>query len=668
MTNLKSIPYRPEIDGLRAISVLAVILYHAGFDFFSGGYVGVDVFFVISGYLITGIILAEIISGKFSFPDFFERRARRILPPLFVVLVFCTFAAWVFLTPPRLSDYSESLLATLGFSSNFYFWQESGYFNPASEDKPLLHTWSLAIEEQYYLLFPFLLLILWRQRLRKKYGILFLGIAGSIAVAEWGVNNSPVAAFYLLPTRFWELLVGSLLAFLERDFSVKGKIDASGAVAVFRANCLSFLGAMLVAYSVVYFDEKTPFPGLSAVIPTLGAAFIIASARPFTVVGSALGTPLMTKIGLMSFSLYLWHFPVFTFFKHFSGSAYIAASDAVLLVACTFLLAWFTYVAVETRFRNRQRISTRQLLAGVSTVGVSLVLFSFASLSSHGFENYFVGSRLTLKERELYARIKTDTGGDLYEEMYDNGECVFWSKNINEAFINRFSNCTRIHGAATVILGDSHAMNLYNLYGMSGVDNFVVGLAAGGCRVNSPHSACPFNDFESFFRLNGGLSRIIYHQSGSYLILDSEGKPDSAKMFVDSERVEINARDISILRERLERLSNIAPVIWIGPFPEPRINFDYFYAFKSTELFFPRKALENFQMLDEYLESRSYVEGWRFRYVSFDAIYKFDLDSLVVADCITFRDVDHLSKCGETYLAARLKSDTEASRRLITGS
>jgi peptidoglycan/LPS O-acetylase OafA/YrhL len=205
--------YRREIDGLRALAVLPVILFHAGFDSFSGGFVGVDVFFVISGYLITTIILAELEQGKFSIVNFYERRARRILPALFLVMLVCLPFAWLWLLPIDMKDFSRSLIAVSVFVSNILFWRESGYFDTATELKPLLHTWSLAVEEQFYVVFPLLLILLWR--LGRRWILVTLGLAffASLALSEWATYANRSAAFYLLPTRGWELLLGAFAAF-----------------------------------------------------------------------------------------------------------------------------------------------------------------------------------------------------------------------------------------------------------------------------------------------------------------------------------------------------------------------------------------------------------------------------------------------------------------------
>jgi peptidoglycan/LPS O-acetylase OafA/YrhL len=218
--------YRREIDGLRAVALLPVILFHAGFQAFGGGYVGVDVFFVISGYLITSIILAEKVAGTFSLRSFYERRARRILPALFLVMLVCLPFAWLWLLPSDMKEFSASLVAVSTFSSNVLFWWESGYFDTAAELKPLLHTWSLAVEDQYYLIFPLLLVLTWKLNRTKTMWLLLAVALASLSLAQKGAYASPAATFYMLHTRIWELLVGALLAFyMARETTGVGKLS-----------------------------------------------------------------------------------------------------------------------------------------------------------------------------------------------------------------------------------------------------------------------------------------------------------------------------------------------------------------------------------------------------------------------------------------------------------
>ena len=370
--------YRAEIDGLRALAVLPVILFHAGFEWFSGGFVGVDVFFVISGYLITTIIISEMAEGKFSIVKIYESRARRILPALFFVMAACLPFAWLWLTPNDLKDFGQSLVAVSTFSSNILFWLESGYFDTAAELKPLLHTWSLAVEEQYYILFPIFLMLTWRLGIKWVLILLSVVFLLSLGLAQWGAYYKPSATFFLLPTRGWELLVGVFAAFyLKHNTHLKSH---------FLNQALSQLGFGMIVYSIIAFDKTTPFPSLHALIPTIGTGLLILCAVPKTLVHNLLSLKFIVGIGLISYSAYLWHQPLLAFARHkLLGDV----PDFILIVLCiaSLVMAWFSWKFVEVPFRNRKTL-TRKKVFFFSIV--CMVLFSSLGISmrlKNGYED-----------------------------------------------------------------------------------------------------------------------------------------------------------------------------------------------------------------------------------------------------------------------------------------
>lgn len=383
--------YRPEIDGLRAVAVLPVILYHAGFSGFSGGFVGVDVFFVISGYLITSIIYSDLECGRFSFLRFWERRARRILPALFLVTGLSIPAAWVLLAPADMRDFAQSVGAIPVFAANILFWLESGYFDTAAELKPLLHTWSLAVEEQYYLIFPLLFLLLWRgggHLLWAGFGVLALT---SLVVSWWSAGNAASAGYFLMPARAWELLAGVFAALLWR----RGTLTMPPAL----SELLALAGLAMIGWSMTRFDHTTPFPGIAALLPVAGTVMVILWARETTRVGRLLSLRGPVAIGLVSYSAYLWHQPLFAFARY-TAPTDVPVSGFVALIGLTFALAWISWRFVEGPFRDKTRVSGWIAAPVLGVAAVVLIGFGAGGHLTNGYAKF----RFTHEER---ARIES---------------------------------------------------------------------------------------------------------------------------------------------------------------------------------------------------------------------------------------------------------------------
>jgi len=392
--------YRPEIDGLRAIAVAAVILFHAGFALFSGGFVGVDVFFVISGFLITSIIVDDLKAGRFSVVRFYERRARRILPALFAVMAVCVPFAYQLLSPDDLKDFAQSLAAICLFASNVLFWGESGYFDTQAELKPLLHTWSLAVEEQFYVLFPLLLVAAWRLG-RRWLPVLIGGLAvWSFGASVAEVGSFPAAAFYLLPSRAWQLLVGALASWLADRWRPADARRPSGRLA---GECMGWAGMASILLSLFLFDERTPFPGLNAALPTLGTALVLVGASEGTSVGRLLAWRPLVGLGLISYSAYLWHQPLFAFTRH-ALLADLPADLAAVLCAVTIVLACLSWRYIEQPFRDRSVIGRGAVFA-VSAVGMAA--FLGLGFVGHRFSDRITQVRLRSIDPALRAQFRT---------------------------------------------------------------------------------------------------------------------------------------------------------------------------------------------------------------------------------------------------------------------
>lgn len=457
--------YRPEVDGLRAVAVVPVILFHAGLPGFSGGFVGVDVFFVISGYLITAILVSDLAQGRFSLARFYERRARRILPALFVVMAASVPFAYAWMMPQQYEAFSASLLAVALFGANILFWREDGYFAAAAELKPMLHTWSLAVEEQFYLVFPLLLMALWARGSRRLIWVVALIALCSLALSEIGLRLpqvSDAAVFYLLPTRAWELLAGALCALVAMRVT---RFDG----------WLAALGLAMIALSVAIFDHTTPFPSIWALLPVVGTVLVLRCARAETVAGRLLSLRPFVWIGLISYSAYLWHQPLFAFARIRS---FDPPSMAVMLglSVVSLGLAWLTWRFVEQPFRRHKG---RVLTGQAQVFGWSLAgLVAFAAVGTLGWQGNGLPQRLP-PEALRFAEAELDRN----PYLRDCNLSIYAPPPAHP-----FAPCSDflIDGSAdVVIMGDSHshaiAFETATMLQAEGLGTYF--LSYGGCPV-----------------------------------------------------------------------------------------------------------------------------------------------------------------------------------------
>lgn len=374
------VKYRADVDGLRAIAVLPVLLFHAGVAGFDGGFVGVDIFFVISGFVITLRLQSDLDQGRFSIIDFYERRIRRIFPALFFLIAVTTVVAAALFLPPNFEDYSKSVVATALFGSNIYFWKFSGYFEPSAALRPLLHTWSLAVEEQYYIFMPVAMYLIHRYMGGRWLLVLMPVALLSLALSIVAMTSAPTASFFLLPTRAWELLIGAMLV-LTPPPALKSRP---------LAEALGLTGFALIAYAVFSYTEETPFPGASALPPCLGAALLIYSGTHHrTFAAAALSLKPMVGIGLVSYSLYLAHWPIAVFLRYLTLRD-PTLSESALIVAASFALAYVSWRYVEQPFRRRGNAFTaRRLFIGAGAAIAVTVLVGVIGTATGGLPARF---------------------------------------------------------------------------------------------------------------------------------------------------------------------------------------------------------------------------------------------------------------------------------------
>ena len=356
--------YRPEIDGLRAVAVLAVIVFHAGVESLQGGFVGVDVFYVISGFLITRIVHDSLTEHRFSFAEFYARRIKRLFPAAGLLLIVTVAFGAVILTPYEYLQVARSAVASAVFLANAWFMMNSGYFDQSAEVSPLVHMWSLAVEEQFYLVFPVLLFAAYRWQGRRGFiGLLVVVTATSFALSVSLSAVYPNFAFYMLPTRAWELGVGGLLALAPRLAAERAALG----------NALSLLALVLLGYSMLAIGGDAVFPGYLAALPVVATALIIYSTSPpSSWLRRALATKPMVMIGRFSYSAYLWHWPVIVYYRIYVGERHFDASEVAILIGVSLLLGYLSWRFVEETFRH-SKASTHRVYVGFA-VGTAIVV------------------------------------------------------------------------------------------------------------------------------------------------------------------------------------------------------------------------------------------------------------------------------------------------------
>lgn len=495
--------YRKELDGIRAVAVVPMVLFHAGIEQFNGGYIGVDMFFVVSGFLITSIFLAEKAENRFSMVRFYERRARRILPALFLVVSVTMLLAWLWMTPSQLTSLSGSALSVVLYVSNFFFWQQGNYFGVASEQMPLLHTWSLGVEEQFYVIFPVFMVLIWRLGARNSVSVIAIIAVLSFALAEWGTRAFPSAAYYLTPTRAWELLAGVLAAYYL--------LDSQGQP---RSECelRSGLGLALLLGAIFTYDDSTPFPGVYALVPVAGTLLIILYAGSGTIVGRLLSTRLMVWVGVLSYSIYLWHQPLFAYAR-ILGVSSEEHWFFLLLGLVAVGLAYLTWLFVEEPFRNRNRFSRASIFKFSSIAAVVTGSCAAIAVTTDVGQFRWTPDQLKVLDYTSYPR----------EDYYREKRCFLLP---GQGF-GDFSDECKGSDSALTIWGDSHAASLY--MGLFAVGDSGVGsqLTVAACPpilgyVSPANRSCKNLNQDIFaFLASGGTESVIlladwrYHSSVS---------------------------------------------------------------------------------------------------------------------------------------------------------
>lgn len=668
--------YRREIDGLRAFAVLPVILFHAGFSLFSGGYVGVDVFFVISGYLITSIILRELEQGRFSILRFYERRIRRILPALFAMMAVCIPVAWVVLSPYMFRDFSQSVAAVSVYLSNVLFWLESDYFDTAAELKPLLHTWSLAVEEQYYVIVPMLLMGLWHLGRASLFAMIVLLAVASLALSQWMVEIYPSANFYLLPSRAWELLAGSICAFLLAGGKRYG------------VSALAWLGLGMILFAVFVFDAHTPFPSLYALLPVAGTALVILFTAPQASTARFLSWPPFVWVGLISYSAYLWHQPIFAFTRlHlvFEPSPWLMGALCLVSLGA----AWISWRFIERPFRSaapgpsesgqaKPWLASRQKLFS-ATAGLSalFLIFGLAPVTTHWQHQSWraLRSAETLQTHELIRRTDHRSHQAWHDEETRTEGCVF-RVSLGRDVIDydlpldtqtRLQSCAAQYGEGLAILGDSHARDLFGAVSSASDAPFIIGFTELDCSIHDPLRRCQYDQFKQYLASHPDMfSTVLVGQAGFYLLQEAIGHESPRNLFrslpltYEVPDYGPNIAGVERVEEYLESLAPYAEIIWIGPRPEPHIPHEFMMR-EGCESHFTLRENQFGPYREMEREIATRLADSPVSFISQIDALAFDIhDDFMTCEALYWTDGDHLSQEGQARFGPRLMQALEA--------
>jgi peptidoglycan/LPS O-acetylase OafA/YrhL len=434
------INYRPEIDGLRAIAVFSVITYHARDTFLPGGFLGVDIFFVISGYLITSLILKELkLTNKFSFSNFYERRVRRIIPALLGMIILSTFISYITLLPDSFVDFSKSLISSIFSVSNFYFLYTGNLYGAESSLlKPLLHTWSLSVEEQFYILLPVTVFVIYKFFRKHLLTLIFSGILISLIFSQYisSAHSSSSAHsgfnFYLLPSRGFELLLGSLLAKLELD---NGRMNRNSSLILNKI--LPIIGLSLIFYSLIFFNDKMLLPSFYSLVPIIGTMLVIWFSHKDELVTQILSNRSIVFFGLISYSLYLFHFPVLAFARYLN----LLDNNLFILIFFVILISSLSYYFIERPFRNKKIISFRKLSISLIITIMGLIFFNSYVIYKDGIKERFPKIFHNLKTKEKINFNKQGIKGNVVLIGDSHSDAIAY--HLNEKLIKESFNLSR---------------------------------------------------------------------------------------------------------------------------------------------------------------------------------------------------------------------------------
>ena len=636
--------YRRDIQVLRGLAVIAVVLFHVNQNYFSLGYLGVDVFFVISGFVVTPLILRifnEEPNQKrsiYTLKNFYVGRFYRLAPALVSTIMVSGFLI-ILLDPfTNQQDFARQAVSALVLIGNFAAYKYSGdYFSPSPN--PLVHTWSLSVEEQIYIFLPFILFIILRKRkklLRSTFFILLTITILSLVSFTFpallspiynrlGIQSASQFSFYSPVDRVWQFTIGGLA------FLLANKIDFKNNKFLKVVNFGLILVLIFMLLSSFPINQK-----VGSILTSILSSLVILL-KSLELLPKFLNS-MFEWLGNRSYSIYLVHMPVIyiidLLFKRFiSIEENVFIQSMISIVVLTFLGA-LSYSKIENRFRSIGKKNNINVKAKAISIALTFVI------------------PLT-----LLLPFGLSSGNNMYRDRLDDGVCKFWTPVLDNDFYSRFNNCNLKFGKATIILGDSHALNVYNTLFLANQRVFLVGISKGGCRPNKPIEFCPYSDFEKFIKMATpeSISRVLFHQSGSYLISDLKGTVDSDLAFKDNESFKIRNNDLNFLLSYLNNIAQTVSTTWIGPFPEARINSTLPEVWMKTIKPNPIVKIA-FTELENQINFSLSASQHQFDYISLVENLGPQQYKIQIGGCLMFRNKDHWSLCAERIHASKFKA------------
>lgn len=646
--------YISSIDGLRGFAVILVILYHSFQDYFPGGFVGVDIFFVISGFVITKKISEEIGKSEFNIVKFYCDRIKRLIP-MFVLVVFLTSAvAMLLLTPQELLNYSKSLISASTFVSNFYYWRTLDYFDAGKTSDLLLHTWSLSLEWQFYIIFPLVFYILYRIARNSITPLLLAAVTLSVALSEITIYNHSAFSFYMLPTRMFELLVGSIIAvFYEKELDFKTSK---------RSRNILISVSLWVGISGLVFQVNTnalgsPFPGLNALWVVLLFSAVFISLLSQDTLGVKLFTIAPLKhLGFISYGMYLWHYPILELAKKIYSDR---LDEIVFWISYTVVLLLVAECSGRLVERPiwRMKTSVKTTLAFVGFGFISAFAFYALIQETNGFQSYFFRHLNKQEQANFLAISRFATANHLKIPVV--GSCRELSEFSHE-FSKKILDCAR-NRPTILVIGDSHAINLYNGLARSPELNNkynILAIASGGCALGNTFRHCDISVIHDFLTKNSDqFYRILYIEAGFRQFKTEHAQQSERRDFTSSFSVanlDIDEDKITRIADWLMDIRVGEKLLWIGPWTEPQLYLNDIKAVRNLTEMDNRKTFRLYEKLSSvYAQIVSHYKG-QFKYIELLPMFS-ALESHVYIDgCLRFSDNDHLSTCGEDYLAQQV--------------